>query len=47
MENEKEKSTSLFSPIEEFKKNGNFPWIMVIHFLLVILTTAQVIDLYF
>ena len=30
------------TPIEEFKFNGNFPWTMVIHILLVIITTAQV-----
>jgi uncharacterized membrane protein len=32
-----------YSPLEEFKFTGNFPWMMVIHFLLLILTTAQVI----
>ena len=32
----------IFSPLEEFKLIGNFPWMMVIHFLLLVLTTAQV-----
>jgi len=33
------------SPIEKYKFYGRFPWKMIIHMLLVILTTTQVIDL--
>jgi len=36
------KDTLFLSPIEKYKFYGRFPWKMVIHLLLVILSTTQV-----
>ena len=36
------KDNLFLSPIEKYKFYGRFPWKMVIHLLLVILTTTQV-----
>ncbi len=37
------KDSLFMSPIEKYKIYGRFPWKMIIHVLLVITTTAQVI----
>jgi hypothetical protein len=36
------KDTLFLSPIEKYKFYGRFPWKMIIHLLLVILSTTQV-----
>lgn len=41
------KDSLFLSPIEKYKIYGRFPWKMIIHIFIVIVTTAQVRDCIF